>query len=65
MPTYLYRCQHCGEFEADHSIKEQLTECPQCKAANRTSEPPTRLISSCSFVLGSGGVGWARDNYSK
>lgn len=64
MPEYLYRCEVCNqEFEAMHSIKEQLEECPMCKEAGRPPVPPTRLISSCSFVLS--GAGWARDNYSK
>lgn len=62
MPTYLYRCENCDkEFEAFHSIKEQLTECPECHKEN---SPPKRLISGGNgFILN--GSGWARDNYSK
>lgn len=64
MPQYLYECSICGEFEATHSIKEELTECPQCKERKQTSTIK-RLITMSSFVLGTGGVGWAKDSYSK
>jgi putative FmdB family regulatory protein len=63
MPEYLYRCEACAkEFEAMHSIREELQECPTCKEAGRPPVPPTRLISACSFVLAGGG--WSREGYS-
>jgi putative FmdB family regulatory protein len=62
MPTYLYLCETHGEFEAVHSITEQLDECPACKAAGYSSEVPKRLIASTSFVLTGGG--WAKEGYS-
>jgi putative FmdB family regulatory protein len=62
MPTYLYSCTKHGEFEATHSITEQLTECPQCKEEGLPAEVPQRLISLSSFVLVGGG--WAKDSYS-
>jgi len=33
MPTYLYSCDVCGEFEEYHSITLKLTHCPKCKEA--------------------------------
>jgi len=62
MPTYLYCCEKTQqEFEAIHSINEELQECPKCKENNLESHKPKRLIANTSFVL----VGdcWARDNY--
>jgi len=39
MPTYDYRCEHCGKFQLIQSIKEKpLTECPTC------GKPVNRLI---------------------
>jgi putative FmdB family regulatory protein len=61
MPTYIYLCETHGEFEAVHSITEQLMECSLCKETGVTSKPPKRLIASTSFVLVGGG--WAKDNY--
>jgi putative FmdB family regulatory protein len=67
MPTYSYECSIHKEFEAQHSIKAPpLSVCPKC-VEEKVENPPTpkRLISLSSFVLASGGVGWARDKYSK
>lgn len=60
MPQYLYECSTCGEFEATHSIKEELTECPQCKEHKRESTVK-RLIAMSSFILVGGG--WAKEGY--
>lgn len=31
MPTYVYECEGCGEFERQQSIMEPaLTRCPRC-----------------------------------
>jgi len=66
MPTYSYSCEIHGEFEEFHSITEQLNECPQCKEAGIKSDPPKKLIAGGGgFILQNGGVGWARDSYSK
>jgi hypothetical protein len=75
MPTYLYECPIHGEFEHVHSITETLEYCPICEAENESDEPTgmprepqkvKRLIASGGgFILGSGGVGWAKDSYSK
>lgn len=73
MPTYLYECPIHGEFEHQHSIKEELKFCPMCqdevahidlsKDECRAPCQVKRLITSGStFVLA--GSGWARDNYS-
>jgi putative FmdB family regulatory protein len=36
MPTYVYECPRCGEFEVRHSISEPARErCPTCGAAIR------------------------------
>ena len=63
MPTYLYECPEHGEFEATHSITEELFECPQCKEKGLPIQAPKRLISLSSFVLIGGG--WASNGYSK
>ncbi len=40
MPTYEYRCETCGVFEAVHGMKDpSLAACPTC------GKPVTRLIS--------------------
>ncbi|MBN2358255.1 MAG: zinc ribbon domain-containing protein [Deltaproteobacteria bacterium] len=34
MPTYLYQCQQCGEFEQQQAISEPpLDRCPRCGGA--------------------------------
>jgi putative FmdB family regulatory protein len=47
MPTYVYECPRCGEFELRHSISEPARErCPTCGAAVR------RLIAGGpSFIV--------------
>ena len=36
MPTYVYECEGCGEFEVQQSISEPaLARCPQCGIAVR------------------------------
>lgn len=66
MPSYIYECQNKenghGEFEAIHSINDQLTECPQCSVEGQPVIAPKRLISLSSFVLIGGG--WASSGYS-
>ncbi len=65
MITYTYSCPIHNEFEYQHSIKENLEFCPQCQE-NNIQTAVKRLISKGSgFILSSGGVGWAKDNYSK
>jgi putative FmdB family regulatory protein len=64
MPTYLYSCEIHGEFEHQHSIKEELEFCPKCQAEN-VLEPQRvkKLIASGgNFILT--GSGWAKDSYS-
>ena len=65
MPTYLYECPICGEFEHEHSIKENLEFCPTCEKNGRMDPIPVKklIASGTNFVLS--GDGWARDNYSK
>jgi len=64
MPTYLYFCEECQkEFEENHSINQELQECPECKLAGRPGKKPQRLIAGGSgFILNGGG--WAKDRYS-
>jgi putative FmdB family regulatory protein len=64
MPTYTYFCENHGEFEAIHSINEQLEECPKCKEEGLELKKITRLISSGGFFILNGG-GWANNGYSK
>ena len=63
--TYLYKCEIHGEFEISHSIKELLTECPLCK--EEKINPPHKIVrlivSGGSFILKSGGSGWASNGY--
>lgn len=61
MPTYLYSCEEHAEFEAEHSITEQLDECPKCKEEGKKSVRPKRLISNTTFILSGGS--WAREGY--
>src|SRR5438093_7563665 len=58
MPTYEYRCGHCGDFEEMQRITNPpLSRCPQCKRKVR------RLISSTSFQLK--GSGWYVTDYAR
>jgi putative FmdB family regulatory protein len=52
MPTYVYECEKCGEFEEQQSIKDPaLTRCPRCGGEVR------RVISGgTSFILKGGGA---------
>lgn len=63
MPTYLYECPIHGEFEHQHSISEELENCPICEKENKvTPEKVKRLIAGgTGFILN--GSGWAKDNY--
>ncbi len=56
MPTYVYECAECGEFEQQQSIKEPaLTRCPKCGGEVR------RLIAGgTSFILKGGG--WSKSS---
>jgi putative FmdB family regulatory protein len=47
MPTYVYECKTCGEFEKQQPISEPaLTKCPQCGGDVR------RVIAgSTSFIM--------------
>jgi putative FmdB family regulatory protein len=58
MPTYEYRCGHCGDFEEAQRITDpSRSRCPQCKRKVR------RLISSTSFQLK--GSGWYVTDYAR
>lgn len=49
MPSYEYKCVVVNEeFEAEHSIKVVLEDCPLCKEAGREPHAPYRLISGGS-----------------
>jgi putative FmdB family regulatory protein len=63
MPTYTYRCQSHGEFDCEHSISEQLEECPKCKEEGKPPSKLTRLISGGTGFILSGG-GWGNSGYS-
>lgn len=54
MATYNYICgslkepgKH-GEFEVEHSVKDQLTFCPKCVEEGVTNQPVMRLISAAT-----------------
>ena len=62
MPTYLYECSVHGEFEHQHSIKEELEFCPQCESAKLAPQKVKRLIAGgTGFILNGGG--WASEGY--
>lgn len=66
MPTYLYECPNHGEFEHQHSITAELEFCPKCEEENKLAQRVKRLIAGgTGFILNGGGVGWAKNNYSK
>lgn len=52
MPTYVYNCRACGEFEIKQSMKDDtLTTCPKCGGKNITKV----VTASAGFVFkGSG-----------
>jgi len=58
MPTYEYRCGHCGDFEEMQRITNPpRSRCPRCNRKVR------RLISSTSFQLK--GSGWYVTDYAR
>src|SRR5438034_11456133 len=58
MPTYEYRCEHCGDFEEMQRITNpRRSRCPRCRRKVR------RLISSTSFQLK--GSGWYVTDYAR
>ncbi len=64
MPTYLYECPIHGQFEHQHSIKEELEICPTCQEENRMDPQKVKklIAGGGGFILN--GSGWAKDNYS-
>jgi putative FmdB family regulatory protein len=75
MPTYLYKCPKHGEFEWQHSINDKLEICPFCQDECSSDlilgerclpQKVERLIAGgAGFILSDGGVGWAKNSYSK
>lgn len=59
MPTYDYRCDHCGHaFSAQRRYDElAVSECPKC------GKPPRKLVSSPAIVFK--GSGWHINDYRK
>ena len=51
MPTYVYECQHHGEFEVEHSMKEKLEFCPKCEEEGQSNQPIKKAGSSCLFYV--------------
>jgi putative FmdB family regulatory protein len=59
MPTYEYRCGHCGRFQMAQRITEPpLTVCPAC------GEPVQRLISNNVGIIFKGPGFYCTDNRS-
>ena len=51
MPTYVYQCETCGQFEQWQSFKDApLTACPTC------GSPVRRVITPAPIVFK--GTGW-------
>jgi putative FmdB family regulatory protein len=63
MPTYVYKCVHCGHVdEVTYPITYDKPEWRWCpNRCNRNSMK--RIIAPTSFILK--GPGWAKDGYSK
>lgn len=61
MPTYEYKCAHCGDvFEAFQKITDKhLDKCPKC------GRPVKRLISSGSGIIFKGSGFYATDYRKK
>ena len=58
MPHYDYRCEKCGKFEVEQSIKDKiLSKCPKC------GSPVKRLISPSGIVFK--GSGFHVNDYKK
>lgn len=64
MPTYLYECPICGEFEHQHSINEELEFCPTCQKNGRMDPIKVKklIAGGTGFILSGGG--WAKEGYS-
>lgn len=57
MPTYEYRCPHCGTFEVVQRITEDpLKACPKC------GQPVNRLISRNVGIVFKGSGFYATDS---
>lgn len=57
MPTYVYRCEKCGEFEVFQKITDNVyTKCPKCKGTKIK-----RKISGGVGVIFKGS-GWTKKN---
>ena len=45
MPQYLYECKNCKhQIDTWHSIKEKLTDCPQCNTGGSLYRIPDFMI---------------------
>lgn len=57
MPTYEYRCEHCGRFQVKQRITESpLEKCPTC------GRPVERLISRNVAIVFKGSGFYCTDN---
>jgi putative FmdB family regulatory protein len=57
MPTYEYRCNHCGRFQVEQRITEPaLEKCPTC------GQPVERLISRNVSIIFKGSGFYCTDN---
>jgi putative FmdB family regulatory protein len=69
MPTYLYSCPSCGEFEYEHSIKDELEYCPLCSKPDPAAPDVHKMPCKVKRLIAKGGGfiliggGWAADNY--
>ena len=46
MPIYAYYCEACGlEMELEHSMSEEIEDCPICKAEKSLEKTPSLFMS--------------------
>jgi len=59
VPTYVYKCSDCNHlFEAVHSYKDRLNECPSCKSIGNLSKQfntPIQIVNHPTGVKNKAG----------
>lgn len=48
MPRYDYLCETCGVMELEHSMNEEIKECPTCKREIKKMISASPVIWKCN-----------------